>query len=354
LEQQAIELSFDNTKDVFSGFLKFRTEDASIAAQMLNLALTRPLFDNNLLQQSKKDLEALYRRQQEKAQSYMGAIAAKYLFGKHPYHQNPYGNPETIQKLSAADLRAFMRKSFALDNVWVGISGDITPDKAGQLLDSMFKKLPPKSQTQELASARLNLEDADIYLQRSLPQKLGLFFGQGAAMTNEDFYPLKIALEIFSGNGLTSRVQKAAREKQGLTYGVYGIIKNNDKADMIAGQFSTTSENFAALQRLISEEWIKFGQFGATEEETEQAKNYLLASELLRYADTENLSGMLCYVQKKNLGLDFLQKRNSYIRNVNLDDVNRVAQKYFTKDNLRFFAIGDFEGGSRKENDDAE
>ena len=51
---------------------------------------------------------------------------------------------------------------------------------------------------------------------------------------------------------------------------------------------------------------------------------------------------MLSYIQKKKLGLDFLQKRNSYIQNVNIDDVNRVAKQYFTKENLRFIAIGDF------------
>ena len=50
---------------------------------------------------------------------------------------------------------------------------------------------------------------------------------------------------------------------------------------------------------------------------------------------------MLVYMQKEQLGLDFLQKRNDYIRNVNIEDVNNIAKKYFINDNLRFITIGD-------------
>ena len=46
-------------------------------------------------------------------------------------------------------------------------------------------------------------------------------------------------------------------------------------------------------------------------------------------------------MQKKNLGLDFLQKRNDYIHKINIEDVNNVAKKYFIADNLRFITIGD-------------
>lgn len=342
LEQNAIEISFDNNKDEFFGILKFITKDEKVAAKMLNLALTKPAFPLNYMLQSKKELETQYQHQQERASSYMGVEAAKHLFGHHPYSHNRYGRPETIKSITISDLRAFMRQNFARDNLVVGISGDITAENAGKLLDNIFNNLPLKNHGKELAESKIDLSSPDVFLNRSLPQKIGIFAGKGLPMSDKDFYPLKVALEIFSGDGLTSRIQKAAREKKGLTYGVYGDITNYDKADVIFGQFSTTSENFEILKNLIIAEWIKFGQHGVTEDELEQAKNYLIASEPLRYADTENLSAMLSYIQKKNLGLDFLQKRNSYIKNVEIDDVNRVAKQYFTKENLRFIAIGNF------------
>ena len=40
-------------------------------------------------------------------------------------------------------------------------------------------------------------------------------------------------------------------------------------------------------------------------------------------------------MQKYNLGIDFLDKRNDYIRNVSNKDVNAAAKKYFKKTTLR-------------------
>jgi len=140
---------------------------------------------------------------------------------------------------------------------------------------------------------------------------------------------------------LTSRIQKTAREDKGLTYGVYGDLANYDKADFIYGRFSTTPENFDLLKQIIRTEWVKLGERGVTEDELNQAKNYMIASEPLRYADIDNISEVLVAMQKWNLGLDFLQKRNTYIRETRLHEVNQTAKQYFTTDNLCFVTIGD-------------
>ena len=80
----------------------------------------------------------------------------------------------------------------------------------------------------------------------------------------------------------------------------------------------------------------------------------MIASEPLRYADIDNISATMTGMQKMNLGLDFLQKRNTYIDNVNLEDVNRVAKEYFTPQNLRFISIGDSDKmGVEKKNENS-
>lgn len=343
LEQNAIGLSFYNNDDEFFGRVKFIVKDKNTAAQMVNVALTAPKLPAKYIMQGKKDLESAYYRQQEQADNYLAVEAAKALYGKHPYSQSG-GTPRTLRSLTEKDLRTFMKQYLALDNLAVGISGDLSATEAGELLDKMFAGLPPHRQGKELASAQLNLQQPEIKISRSgLPQIAGMFAAQGTPWLSEDFYPLTLALEIFSGSGLSSRLQKTAREERGLTYGVYGSLFNLDKADIIYGRFSTTPENFEELVRLIEDEWLKMGEFGVTEEELDKVKNYLTASEPLRYANISSLARTLSFLQKKNSGLDFLQKRNTYIANVTLEQVNAAAKKYFTKDNLYFAAIGNFE-----------
>ena len=52
-------------------------------------------------------------------------------------------------------------------------------------------------------------------------------------------------------------------------------------------------------------------------------------------------------MQKEELGIDFLQKRNDYIRNIKLQEVNNAARKYFGNGKLRFITIGN-EGAGKE------
>ena len=51
----------------------------------------------------------------------------------------------------------------------------------------------------------------------------------------------------------------------------------------------------------------------------------------LRFANIDDVSDMLVAMQKNNLGLDFLDKRNDYIKQLSLTEVNAAAKKYFSK-----------------------
>ncbi len=85
------------------------------------------------------------------------------------------------------------------------------------------------------------------------------------------------------------------------------------------------------------------GRKGVSEEELAEAKDYLIASYNLRFASIDTISAILVYMQKDNLGLDFLQKRNDYVRQVKLKDVNRVAREYFNPEKMIFVNVGSFE-----------
>ena len=72
------------------------------------------------------------------------------------------------------------------------------------------------------------------------------------------------------------------------------------------------------------------------------AKDFLIASHNLRFASTSNIADMLVYMQKEDLGADFFVKRNSYVENVTLEQVNDAARKYFGTELLKA-NIGIFE-----------
>lgn len=343
LERKAIQMSFDADADEFFGSLLFIKKDMKEAARLLNLALTKPRFEATELQKAITLRETALKRKMEQPKTFLYIEALKKIYGSHPYGRNPYGNLNHYKKITAEQLRRFLKTHLALDNIIVGISGDITENEAQELIDDMFKNLPRRRTGKILADVTVDFSAPQEHIQKTSKQNTGLFMAAGPHRRSKDFYPMVIAMQILAGGSLNSRVHKQAREKEGLTYGAYGSLGHNDKVNFIRGEYSSTPENFSRLQEIISNEWRNIGEFGVTESEFEQNKNYLIAADALRYADIDNISATLVYMQKMSLGSDFLQKRNDYIRDVTLEDVNEAAQKYFTTKNLRFITIGEKE-----------
>lgn len=343
LENKAIGISFDADMDDFSGSLLTTKENAVEAVKLLNLALTQPRFDEEDVARVKEQFLSALKRQREHPSSVLGLEAAKEIFGNHPYARNPLGKADNIAKINKTMLDNFVKNHFTKSNLMVGIAGDVNEDEAGLLLDKIFGTLPDTGRIVFVRSADVTFNGREKNINLPSPQTVSAFANKGVARTHTDFYPLYIANHIFGGSGLNSRLSLSAREKEGLTYGIYTYMSLNDKAPLLRGSFSATPENFPKVVDIVKAEWLKMGQKGVSEEELDEAKNYLISSYNLRFASIATISDILVYMQKDDLGLDFLQKRNDYVRKVKLKDVNRVAKEYFGNKDTIFINVGSFE-----------
>lgn len=344
LEDLAIGISFDASMDDFSGSLVTTSENQEEAYKLLADSLAKPLFAEKDLQRIKQQLYKSFLLQKEHPNSVLSLEFAKFLYGNHPYGRNPLGSIEAVSRLTEADLRGFLVSHLALNNLIVGAAGDIGPEKLGVILDRIFGALPQNAGINFVRNPEIDFTrgDKNINLPAAAGQNISSFAAPGIARTHEDFYPLYIANHILGGSGLNSRLSKAAREDKGLTYGIYSYLSLADKSPLIRGGFSSTKENYDKVVSILNEEWEKFGREGATKQEVDDAKNYLVSSYNLRFASIANLSEILVYMQKDNLGKDFLQKRNEYVKKVSVEDVNKAARRYFSTKNKVSVNVGQF------------
>lgn len=340
VDDKAIQISFGADVDDFYGSLLTLKNNQKIATDLLKSVLTEASFNRNDIQRVRRQMLLAIDRQTEYPQSLLNLVWAQDLYQNHPYARNPIGKKADIKNIGKEQLQNFVQNNLAKQNLIVGIAGDISRQDAEKLLDKVFGSLPEKTKSQPyVADAKLYFDGHEKNVQGNLPQVVALFTAQGVARNHPDFYPLYIANQIFGGSGLNSRVSKAAREDKALTYGVGSYLFIQDKADLIKGGFSTTPDKYKELQDIVLTQWQNMGQ-GVTKEEFNQAKNYMIASYNLRFASLADIASMLVAMQKENLGIDFLQKRNAYVNAVSFDDVNNAAQKYFGKDNLIWTSIG--------------
>lgn len=332
LELNAIQLDFESQLENFAGLLVTPSENQQKAFELLHLTLTKPRFDANFVKYGLMLASISWASQKEDPDVELSVDFNKHVYGNHPYGDNPRGIKDDFVKITPEKLNEYVRKSFARDKLFISIAGDMTPDEAIQAVEKVFAGLPEKNLNQPVPAPTMNLAADHVSLPRDTAQVISMFGAPGTTRLSDDFYPLFLANLIFGSSGLTSRLSLKARENEGLTYGIYTGLVAEEKNPLIMGTFSTTKENYPKIMKIVQDEWHKMAEKGVTAAELENARRYLLASHNLRFTTVSQLAEMLTSMQDNNLGIDFLQKRNDYIRNVTLDQVNRAAARYFAND----------------------
>lgn len=327
--EYGIKLEFSSDTDNFSGVLQFPSEYKEIAVKIFQSAFYRPNYEENYFNLAKSQQLTVLRMQQENPDKILNEEFKQFIFAGHPYERNALGQREIVENLTIEDVESYRQTKFAQNNLLIGLAGDLTLDEASELLNEIFSSLPEKSDGEKFVPLSLETSGAEKSVERNSAQAVVKFAVQGTFRDSVDFYPLYMANSVFGASGLTSRLNKVIREEKGLTYGIYTYMTISDAAALIEGSFSATPENFDTAKQLLLEEWQNLGENGVSEEELEQAKKSLISAYNLRFAEIDSIASMLLAMQKYNLGIDFLDKRNDYIGEVSLQEVNAAAKKYF-------------------------
>ena len=334
LENYAIEISYSADLDNFSGQMLTTKENLARAIKLLRSTLISPRLEIKDLLRIQQQIATIIDRNKENPNEQLQQKNSQIVFANHPYATPIIGLKNDITKITANDIRNFITNNLAQDNLFIGIAGDLNTEEAEKIIDDIFTDISPKNNTIRPEVPVIDYSTGRTDIAEKLPQILTKITTEGVSRQSKEFYPLYIANYIFGGSGLNSRLSQAAREKEGLTYHSATYLFLLKQSPLLCGEFSTTPKNFDRMQQIFIEEWKKMGETGVTQQELDTAKNYLIASFNLRFSDILTIAEMLSLMQKEQLGINFLQKRNTYIKNINLEQVNLAAKRHFIPQKL--------------------
>ena len=344
LQDQSISLRFGAGRDTFSGTLKTLTKNRDKAFDMLRLALNNPRFDAEPVSRLRSQLLSGLRRDQEDPDTIAGRTLSKMLFPDHPYGRPVDGTLDTIGAITADDLRGFVTRRLARDNLYVGVVGDISARELGQRLDEIFAALPKNAAPFAVDDVDPRTDGQTRVVDMAVPQSAIVFAQQGLKRNHPDFFPAYVLNHILGSGGFTSRLYDEIREKRGLAYSVGSYLYPLDHSAMITGSSGTANGRVAETLSVLKAEWRKMAEHGVTAAELSDAKTYLTGSYPLRFTSSGNIASILVSVQVQGLGMDYLEKRNSLVEAVTLDQVNRLAKTLLDTDSLTVVVVGQPEG----------
>jgi zinc protease len=343
LEDRAIRLSFDAARDEFTGRLKTLTKHRERAFELLRSALTEPRFDVEPVERIRHQIQAGLRRRAEDPDYLAGLTWFETAFPDHPYGRPVRGTIESVGAIEVGDLRGFVARRLARDNLIIGVSGDVTAEELGPLLDLAFGDLPATSAPIEIAAAQPAV-GGTVVVEKDLPQSQALFGQKGLARDDPDFYAAYVANHILGGGGFTSRLTDEVREKRGLAYSVYSYLYPIDFAPLWLGGVGTDSARVEQSLEVVREQVARMAAGDFDQAELDDAKTYLTGSFPLRLTSNDQIAGMLVGMQVNDLGIDYIEQRNGFIEAVTLEDLRRAAARLYDPQSLLMVVVGPVSG----------
>ena len=344
LEELAIELSFDAGMDSFRASLKTLSQHRDEAFRLLGLALGRPSFDDDAVERIGGQIRAGLIRDLEDPDRIASRAWFSAAFPDHPYGRPLKGTLKSIAAIGGADLRGFVARRIARDNVVIGAVGDIDPEELGRLLDRSLGALPLRSKPYRVAETAPAGGDGVVVVRREIPQSVVVFGRAGIKRDDPDYYAAYVMNYVLGGGGFPSRLSQEVREKRGLAYSVYSYLNPMDHTGLWLGGVATANARVAESLKIIRAEVARLQAEGITDAELADARTYLNGSFPLRLSSNSRIAEMLVAIQRRDLGIDYIERRPGLIHAVSRKDVKRVAQRLLRVDDLIVVVVGDPEG----------
>ena len=334
---------FDVFQDALSISARFLTENRDEAIDLLREALVNPRFDDDAIERVRAQIISGIRSDANDPNTIASTTFNQIAYGDHPYGSTREGTVESVSALTRDDIVTAHANVLALDRIYVGASGDITPEELGALLDELLGDLPATGAPQA-ERVDLQLDGGMTVVPFDTPQSVVFFGHSGIRQEDPEFFAAFLANEIFGGSGRQSRLMEEVREKRGLTYGIGSYLVSRDHSEMVLGQGAAANERAADAIEVIKDEWAKIAANGVTEEELAEAKTYLTGAYPLRFDGNGPIASIMVGMQMGGLPIDYIATRNDRVNAVTLDEVRAVAEKIYRPEDLHFIVVGQPEG----------
>jgi len=318
----------DAGNNSFSVAVEVTKPDLKLGLELLADVLLNATMPEKAVAREKEVQLAAIKEDEEQLTTVARNIMRQALFRDHPYALRSKGSPESVAHLTQKDLLEFRDRYVMAKNGVVSVFGNVKADEVKSLLEQTLGKMKsgalaltdlPKSQPTE------KIQNVDA--ERDKAQGVLMVGYHGADM----FSPDRSALELIdeASSDLGSRFFIRIREQMGLAYYVGASQMMGLAPGLFAFYLGTDPQKIEPVKAALLEEIGKLASEGLTSEELQRAKKKLIGQQQITNQSNEAFGYMTALDELYGLGFDHYKNLEKDVNAVTLDDVKRVAGKYF-------------------------
>jgi predicted Zn-dependent peptidase len=339
LESKAITINTSCGLETFVIEISALKSESKYAFLYLNELLKDPNTTKDSLDKLKNLIISTIKRKDSDYDYIAKQELKKIVFKNTPLQNSSLGEIEDIEKISIKDVETFLNNTLTLSNLILVAGGDIEFEEFKNEITPIVKNLQ-KGTPQELdiIKAKDTKEYQEFYKNT---EQAYIYFASPfeTDSKNQENYKAKVASFILGASGFGSRFLEEIRVKRGLAYSAYGYITINKSNSYFTGYLQTKLDKADEAKELVVSLVEDFIKKGATQEELESAKLFLLGSEPLRSETLSQRLGRAFTYYYRGLPLDYNEKELELIKKLNLEDLNKYIKNHSEINNLSFAIV---------------
>jgi len=314
--------------------------------------LTEPSFPEErcrwMARQAASELDSL--RDQPEARA--GLAFLEQLYAPHPRSRPLQGSAESLERLGAAECRAFHDRALAAGGLTITVAGDfgreggldggreVDEERVEAYLGELLTRVPVRSAWSAGAGSApvpapaepLGLPESHRRVDLPPGDQAHLYAG---CLTVHRAHPDRHALEVLgivlgAGAGLTGRLPERVREREGLAYSVqvHALAGAGLDRGRLVVYVGTSPGTVAQAERAVTEELRRVVEEGVGADEVGEARSYLLGRDPFRRETARQWADLLSEALLYGVPEDDPAWSREELEAVGVDEVVAAARRH--------------------------
>ena len=328
LESVGASISSEAGNNSFSVSVDVMKPDVKRGFSLLSDVLLNSTFPEKAIAREKEIQIAAIQQEEEQLTSVARNIMREALFPQHPYALRSNGSVGAVQHLTQKDLLDFRDRYVVARNGVIYVFGDVKADEIKQLVEQALGNMKAGALTLIDAKASMPLAKTTMVESRKDKAQGVIMVGfRGASLSSPDRYALELIDEASSDLG--SRFFIRIRQQMGLAYYVGASQMQGLVPGLFAFYLGTDPQKLERVRTELLDEIHNLANDGLTPEELQRAKKKLIGQQEIANQSNDAFGYHCGLDELYGLGFNYYKQLEYHVNAVTLDDVKKVAAKYF-------------------------
>jgi predicted Zn-dependent peptidase len=344
LEHYALQTSFGGGGESIFSSLNTLSEHLTTALDLWGSMLRSPGFDPHEVEVWRlRELDAV-RRRPDDPQIVAFSEFNRLLFGDHPVGWEMSADDLRPELLVGDELRALHRRILCIDNLILGVTGDVSWPEAEAQLKRMLSAWPRCDQPLPEGPDPDIREGGGVFvIPRDLEQSvLVMAHPTDVHLGDPDYFSAQIGNTILGAGGFSSRLLSRVRTEEGYAYSASSLWTMPRRVRGLLGAVTRTRpENAAPALQLILEILSGMRDQEPTGEEVGTAVDQVVNGFVFNFETASQIVSRRMSFLALDLPVDWLEQYLEGVQEVTPASVRRVFRQHLHPDRMTILVVGD-------------